>query len=100
MLPDMFLKDRISIVTYASDQRLVLDGASAKYCRNEISEALNSLRSGGWTNGGRGIQMAYEVAEKNFIKGGNNRVILGTDGDLNVGITSESELKSFIENIF
>ncbi|MBQ9395926.1 MAG: von Willebrand factor type A domain-containing protein [Proteobacteria bacterium] len=97
MLPDMFLRDRISIVTYASDQRLVLDGASAKFCRSEISDALNSLTAGGFTAGGRGIQMAYEVAEKNFIKGGNNRVILGTDGDLNVGISSTSELKAFIE---
>ncbi len=97
MLPDMFLRDRVSIVTYASDQRLVLDGASAKFCRTEITTALDSLTAGGFTAGGRGIQMAYETAEKNFIKGGNNRVILGTDGDLNVGISSATELKKFIE---
>lgn len=97
MLPDMFLRDRISIVTYASNQRLVLEGASAKFCRSQISDALNSLSARGYTAGGRGIQMAYETAEKHFIKGGNNRVILGTDGDLNVGISSATELKEFIE---
>ena len=97
MLPDMSENDRISIVTYASDQKLLLDGASPVANRSEIVNALNQLKSGGYTEGGRGIQMAYEVAEKNFIKGGNNRIILGTDGDLNVGLTSESELQKLVE---
>ncbi|MBQ9395973.1 MAG: VWA domain-containing protein [Proteobacteria bacterium] len=97
MLPDMSPDDRISIVTYASDQKLLLDGASPVSGRSDIVNALNALKAGGYTAGGRGIQMAYEVAEKNFIKGGNNRVILGTDGDLNVGLSSESELKALVE---
>ena len=97
MLPDMSADDRISIVTYASDQKLLLDGASPVVNRSDIVNALSQLQSGGYTEGGRGIQMAYEVAEKNFIKGGNNRIILGTDGDLNVGLTSESELQKLVE---
>ncbi len=97
MIPEMHAADRISIVTYAASQVLVLDGASPTACRSQLSRALEGLQCGGYTDGGRGIQMAYEEAEKHFIKGGNNRVILGTDGDLNVGMTSTSELTAFIE---
>ncbi len=97
MLPEMSGKDRISIVTYAGSQTLVIDGASPTYCRSQLAQALEGLNCGGYTDGGRGIQMAYETAEKNFIKGGNNRVILGTDGDLNVGTTSTEELTKLIE---
>lgn len=88
-------KDKVSIVTYASDDRVVIEGISGD--NNEIiNEALDSLEAGGSTHGSKGIITAYELAEKYFIKGGNNRVILATDGDLNVGLTSESELEKLI----
>lgn len=88
-------KDRVSIVTYASDVQVVLEGAKGSDTE-EILSAINELSAGGATNGGNGIQTAYELAEANFIKGGNNRVILATDGDLNVGPSSEEELEELI----
>lgn len=89
-------KDRVSIVTYAGFESVVLDGASGENT-TEIVGALDSLEAGGSTAGSAGIQKAYELAEKHFIPGGNNRVILATDGDLNVGITSEGELTRLIQ---
>ena len=89
-------KDRVSIVTYAGSDAVVLDGARGNE-KGAILEALNCLEAGGGTNGSAGIETAYALAEANFIQGGNNRVILATDGDLNIGQTSESELKSIIE---
>ncbi len=89
--------DRISIVTYAGSQKVVLDGTSGYY-KQTIIDALGELQSGGSTHGSAGIEKAYELAEKHFIEGGNNRVILMTDGDLNVGITSEGDLKRLIED--
>jgi len=86
--------DKISIVTYASSDKIVLDGSNNK---QKILDAINNLRAGGGTHGSAGIITAYDLAEKNFIKGGNNRVILATDGDLNIGLTSESDLKALIE---
>ncbi len=89
-------RDRISIVTYASSDRIVLESATGADKAN-IMNAIDGLTAGGSTAGSRGIITAYELAEKYFIDGGNNRVILGTDGDLNVGITSEDELKRLVE---
>lgn len=89
-------KDRVSIVTYAGFESVVLDGATGDHT-SEIVDALDSLEAGGSTAGSAGIQKAYELAEKYFIPGGNNRVILATDGDLNVGITSEGELTRLIQ---
>ena len=91
-------KDRISIVTYASDNRLLLSGANPVRDKKQIIEAVEQLDAGGFTVGERGLQMAYEEAAKHFIKGGNNRIILGTDGDLNVGISSANGLKAFVED--
>lgn len=88
-------EDRISIVTYAGDDAILLDGASGED-KMEINSILDSLEAGGSTQGSAGIQTAYELAEKHFIEGANNRVILCTDGDLNVGITSESALTELI----
>lgn len=88
-------KDRVSIVTYASDVQVVLEGAKGSDTEKILS-AINELYAGGATNGGDGIQTAYELAEANFITGGNNRVILATDGDLNVGPSSEEELEALI----
>ena len=88
-------KDRVSIVTYAGSDEVVLEGASgADY--NEICEKIEGLEAYGSTNGSAGIKTAYELAEKYFIKGGNNRVILATDGDLNVGVTSKDDLTDLI----
>lgn len=88
-------KDRISIVTYASEDRIVLDGAHGDETK-KIKKALAGLEAGGGTYGSKGIETAYALAEKNFIKGGNNRIILATDGDLNIGLTSEEELEELI----
>ncbi|MCR5602582.1 MAG: VWA domain-containing protein [Lachnospiraceae bacterium] len=96
MLADQLTdKDRVSIVTYASGVKTVLKGAKGNESRR-IKEAINDLRASGGTNGGKGIELAYELAEKNFIKGGNNRVLLATDGDLNLGITSVGGLEQLI----
>jgi len=88
--------DRVAIVVYAGASGLVLPSTS---CINkaEILSRIDQLRAGGSTNGGAGIQLAYDIAVQNFIHGGTNRVILATDGDFNVGVTSPDELQKFIE---
>ncbi len=88
--------DRISIVTYAGSDEVLLSGARGDET-DKITAALDSLTAYGSTNGSAGINTAYELAEEYFIKGGNNRVILATDGDLNVGITDEGGLTKLIE---
>ncbi len=88
--------DRISIVTYAGDEKVVLKGTSGED-KDKIIDAINSLEAGGSTYGEAGINRAYDLAERYFIDGGNNRVILATDGDLNVGLSSEEELTELIE---
>ena len=90
-------KDRVSIVVYAGAAGEVLPSTSGSD-RQKIREALDKLTAGGSTAGGAGIQLAYKIAEKNFIKGGNNRIILCTDGDFNVGVSSNSELEKLIES--
>ena len=87
--------DRISIVTYAGSDTVVLNGVAGSEAYT-ICEALDSLEASGSTNGSAGLITAYEIAEQQFIKDGNNRVILATDGDLNVGLTSESDLVGLI----
>lgn len=88
-------KDRVSIVTYAGSDAVLLEGVKGSDYER-ITEAIESLEAGGSTAGSAGIITAYEIAEENFIEGGNNRVILATDGDLNVGLTSEEELERLI----
>ena len=88
--------DRVAIVVYASASGLVLPSTSCIH-KAEILSAIEQLRAEGSTNGGAGIQLAYDVATKNFIKNGTNRVILATDGDLNVGVTSDDDLVRLIE---
>lgn len=88
--------DTISIVTYASRDEVVLRGATGDEA-GTIQSAIENLHAGGSTAGAQGIQTAYALAEEHFIPGGNNRVILATDGDLNVGVTSEGELTRLIE---
>lgn len=89
--------DKIAIVVYASSTGLVLPATSGLE-KDQIMKALNQLEAGGSTAGGAGIQLAYKIAKENYIKEGNNRVILATDGDFNVGISSTSELVRFIES--
>ncbi len=88
--------DMISIVTYAGYTSLALEATS---CNNysKIEKVIDGLGAGGSTAGASGINMAYSVAASNFVEGGNNRIILVTDGDFNVGITGESELKKLVE---
>ncbi len=90
-------EDRVSIVTYAGSDAVLLEGAKGSDYK-KIIKVLNSLEAGGSTNGSAGINTAYELAEKFFIEGGNNRVILATDGDLNVGVSTEAGLKSLVES--
>ena len=87
-------QDRVAITVYAGAAGLVLDSTSNK---DEIRGALSRLEAGGSTNGGAGIQLAYDVAAQHLIPGGINRVILCSDGDMNVGITSEGDLTRLIE---
>ena len=86
----------VSIVTYASEEKVVLEGADMTDKR-AIKRALRSLSASGATAGERGMEMAYEVARDNYIEGGNNRIIMATDGDLNVGISDPDELEKFVE---
>ncbi len=94
---ELAAKDRVAIVVYAGASGLVLDSTAASN-RQAILEALDRLRSGGSTNGGAGIELAYRIATEQFIKGGINRVILATDGDFNVGVTDRGSLTRLIEN--
>ncbi|MBX7080859.1 MAG: VWA domain-containing protein [Nannocystaceae bacterium] len=87
-------QDRVAIVVYAGASGVVLEPTSDKA---EIRAALERLSAGGSTNGGAGIELAYRLAERNLIEGGINRVILATDGDFNVGTTSQSALVELIE---
>ena len=89
-------RDRVAIAVYAGASGLVLPSTSCDDKRR-IVRALDRLSAGGSTNGGAGIQLAYKVAVENFIPGGVNRVILATDGDFNVGLTSQSDLIQMIE---
>ncbi|MDR1517340.1 MAG: von Willebrand factor type A domain-containing protein [Dysgonamonadaceae bacterium] len=89
-------KDRVSIVVYAGAAGEVLPSTTGAD-KQKIIDALEALQAGGSTAGGAGIALAYKIAEKNFVKGGNNRVILCSDGDFNVGVSSTEGLESLIE---
>ncbi len=88
--------DRVAIVVYAGAAGVVLEPTSG-HEQAAILAAIERLRSGGSTAGGAGIRLAYELARRNFVEGGINRVILGTDGDFNVGTSSEGELRELVE---
>jgi Ca-activated chloride channel family protein len=90
-------EDKLAIVVYAGAAGLVLPSTSGSE-KQTIIKALDQLQSGGSTAGGAGIQLAYKTAEENFIKGGNNRVILATDGDFNVGASSDADMQTLIED--
>jgi Ca-activated chloride channel homolog len=89
-------QDKVSIVVYAGAAGKVLDPTPGSK-KETIIKAIENLEAGGSTAGGAGIKLAYKKAEENFIKGGNNRIILATDGDFNVGVSSNAELERLIE---
>ena len=92
MRPD----DKVAIVVYAGNAGLVLPPTSGTH-KEAIKKAIDKLEAGGSTAGGEGIKLAYKVATENFIKGGNNRIILATDGDFNVGASSDDDLVRLVE---
>ncbi|MDF2932583.1 MAG: hypothetical protein K0R36_1914 [Chryseobacterium sp.] len=96
LLDQLRPQDKVGIVVYAGSAGMVLPPTSAKE-KNKIIEALDKLQAGGSTAGGQGIELAYKLAQENFIKGGNNRVIIATDGDFNVGVSSTGDLQTLIE---
>ena len=96
LLEELSPTDTVSIVTYASRDEVVLSGRPAAD-KVAIMEAINALEAGGSTAGAAGITTAYELAREHFIEGGNNRVLLATDGDLNVGVTDEGSLARLVE---
>ena len=88
--------DRVSIVTYAGRSGIALASTSVKE-KQKIINAIQALGSGGSTAGSKGIKTAYNIAKSNFIEKGNNRIILATDGDFNVGLSNNEDLKKLIE---
>ncbi len=97
LVKELGANDRVSIVVYAGAAGLVLPSTAATQ-KDTIVAAIERLHAGGSTAGGAGIKLAYKVAEENFIQEGNNRIILATDGDFNVGVSSTSELVRMIED--
>ena len=97
MLTDQLrAKDKISIVVYAGNAGLVLPATSGRE-KDKIKSAIDALEAGGSTAGGAGIKLAYKIAKENLLADGNNRVILCTDGDFNVGASSDDDMVRLIE---
>lgn len=96
LVDELNSEDRIAIVVYAGQDRVLLPSTSVSE-KDKIKNAIDELKAGGATAGAAGIKTAYAIAEDNFIKDGNNRVILGTDGDFNVGFSSTEDLVKLIE---
>ncbi|MBO3700546.1 VWA domain-containing protein [Roseivirga sp. E12] len=97
LINELRRKDRVAMVVYAGAAGEVLESTPGNE-KKKILKALDKLNAGGSTAGGAGIQLAYKIAKENFIEGGNNRVILATDGDFNVGASSDDDMESLIEN--
>ena len=89
-------EDRVAIVVYAGNSGLVLPSTSGSN-KQKIKESLKRLNAGGSTAGGQGIKLAYKIAEENFMENGNNRIVLATDGDFNIGASSNAEMERLIE---
>ncbi len=96
LVDELTEKDTVSIVTYASGEEIIIEGADPVKDKAQLLTAIDSLYADGSTNGHKGLAQAYEVAMKHLRPKGNNRVILCSDGDLNVGITSESDLHDYV----
>ncbi|MGI9473651.1 MAG: vWA domain-containing protein [Rubripirellula sp.] len=97
LLSELDERDCISVVAYAGSAGLVLDGESAADSA-AILRGLDRLQAGGSTNGGRGLQLAYQAAREHFVEGGTNRVLLCTDGDFNVGMTGTDQMIDLVES--
>jgi Ca-activated chloride channel family protein len=95
LVQEMRPQDRVSIAVYAGSAGVVLEPTAGNR-KQDILEAINNLQAGGSTAGAAGIELSYELAEKHFVKKGNNRVIIATDGDFNVGLSSIKELEDLI----
>ncbi|MBN1133195.1 MAG: von Willebrand factor type A domain-containing protein [Bacteroidales bacterium] len=89
-------EDRVAIVVYAGAAGLVLEPTTGSE-KDKMLTAINDLQSGGSTAGGAGLRLAYKTAEEHFIENGNNRIILATDGDFNVGVSSNAEMERLVE---
>jgi Ca-activated chloride channel family protein len=96
LVKELRKEDKVSIVVYAGSAGLVLEPTSGDE-KETIMDAFDDLQAGGSTAGGEGIELAYKLAQQNFIKEGNNRVIIATDGDFNVGASSDDEMIDLIE---
>ena len=96
LVDNMRPEDKVALVVYAGAAGLVLDSTSGKE-KKKILAAIENLNAGGSTAGGAGIQLAYKVAKENFMPEGNNRIILATDGDFNVGQSSDADLTRMVE---
>ena len=96
LLSKLDQEDRVAIVVYAGSAGLVLPSTRGDE-KDAIISAIDNLNAGGSTAGGEGLELAYKVAQENYIEEGNNRIILATDGDFNVGISSEEDMTDFIE---
>jgi secreted protein with Ig-like and vWFA domain len=97
LLDNLTENDKVAIVIYREETSILLPSTNA-YQKGRIAGAIDSLDANGTTNGAAGIQLAYQVARENFIKGGTNRVILATDGDFNTGMTNREDLTRLIED--
>src|SRR5690606_29144222 len=87
--------DKVAIVTYAGSAGVKLESTSGDQ-KMKIKDAIDQLEAGGSTAGAAGIKKAYQIARENFIKGGNNRIIMATDGDFNVGVSSDEDMETLI----
>lgn len=96
LVKELRSKDKVSIVVYAGSAGVVLSPTSGDN-KDEIMNAFDELSAGGSTAGGEGIELAYKLAQENFIKEGNNRVVIATDGDFNVGASSDADMEKLIE---
>lgn len=94
MRPD----DRIAIITYSGNVSKLLESTLISSGADDIKKAINSLTASGWTSGGEAMKMAYEEASAHYVSGGNNRIIMCTDGDFNVGVTSTDALVEMVES--
>lgn len=91
------VNDRVAIVTYSGTVGVALESVNGSET-SQIKQAIDKLTAGGSTAGGAALEMAYEIAEDNFIEGGNNRIVLGTDGDFNVGVSSTEALIEMVQS--
>ena len=96
LVNELRAQDRVAIVVYAGAAGVVLESTPGNH-KETIMQALDNLQAGGSTAGGQGIMLAYKIAEKNFIREGNNRIILATDGDFNVGVSDNASMERLVE---